>query len=88
MLNEETGVRLPTSVHERMQKERTTRGIVSRALVATRLLLRVNVNANFFCRSGFTCKCQLKEKPPSFPFQPINLSSLKDEGATFSLINC
>lgn len=66
MLNEETGVRLPTSVHERMQKERTTLGIVSGALVASRLLLRVNVNANVFCRSGFTCKCQLKKNPHHF----------------------
>lgn len=88
MLNGKTGARLPSSADGRMRKERTTLGIVSGALAATRLLLRANIKANFFCRSGFTRKCQLKENPPSLPFQAINLSSLKDDGATFSLINC
>lgn len=63
MLNEKTGVRLPiSSVDEWMQKESTTLGVASGALVATGLLFRVNINVNIFCRSVFTCKCQLREE--------------------------
>lgn len=63
MLNEKTGVRLPiSSVDEWMQKESTTLGVASGALVATGLLLRVNINVNIFCRTVFTCKCQLREE--------------------------
>lgn len=61
-----------------------TLGIASGALVPAGLLLRVNINANIFYRSGFTCKCQLsEEKTLSLPFQVRNLSSLKGAGASF-----
>lgn len=69
MLNEKTGLRLPISlVDEWMQKERTTLGIASGASVATGLLLKENINVNIFCRSGFTCKRQLREEKTVITF--------------------
>lgn len=90
MLNEKAGVRLPiSSVDEWTRKGKTTLGIASSASVATGLQLRVNISVNIFCRSGFTCKFQLREeKILSLHFQPTNFLSLKHTGASFSPVSC